>query len=180
MKKCAFGLVAPSCSIPSRRMVSFFPLQARPSPAHVGDQAGSGKVRQNQKLAEREGFEPPMGLHPCRISSAVHSTTLPPLRVLVGRCRRGALDNGWSLPIQGPIGCKFAARLDFAGGFGYAHPHSGVGASPRRLYFEPRRLTKRRPDRLCALEKPDRTAKGKKCSQSSKRAASSIALPPTT
>ncbi len=31
-------------------------------------------------LAEREGFEPPMGLHPCRISSAVHSTTLPPLR----------------------------------------------------------------------------------------------------
>ncbi|CCV04722.1 hypothetical protein MESS2_1370019 [Mesorhizobium metallidurans STM 2683] len=31
-------------------------------------------------VAEREGFEPPMGLHPCRISSAVHSTTLPPLR----------------------------------------------------------------------------------------------------
>lgn len=33
-----------------------------------------------RRLAEREGFEPPMGLHPCRISSAVHSTTLPPLR----------------------------------------------------------------------------------------------------
>ena len=32
-------------------------------------------------MAEREGFEPPMGLHPCRISSAVHSTTLPPLLV---------------------------------------------------------------------------------------------------
>jgi hypothetical protein len=31
-------------------------------------------------LAEREGFEPPIGLHLCRISSAVHSTTLPPLR----------------------------------------------------------------------------------------------------
>ena len=31
-------------------------------------------------MAEREGFEPPMGLHPCRISSAVHSTTLPPLQ----------------------------------------------------------------------------------------------------
>src|SRR5712675_3431978 len=30
-------------------------------------------------LAEREGFEPPIGLHLCRISSAVHSTTLPPL-----------------------------------------------------------------------------------------------------
>src|SRR5215471_3371874 len=37
-------------------------------------------------LAEREGFEPPIGLHLCRISSAVHSTTLPPLQgVPVGR-----------------------------------------------------------------------------------------------
>ena len=35
----------------------------------------------NTALAEREGFEPPMSLHPCRISSAVHSTTLPPLRL---------------------------------------------------------------------------------------------------
>ena len=32
------------------------------------------------ELAEREGFEPPIGLHLCRISSAVHSTTLPPLQ----------------------------------------------------------------------------------------------------
>lgn len=31
-------------------------------------------------LAERGGFEPPIGLHLCRISSAVQSTTLPPLR----------------------------------------------------------------------------------------------------
>ena len=31
-------------------------------------------------MAEREGFEPPIGLHLCRISSAVHSTTLPPLQ----------------------------------------------------------------------------------------------------
>lgn len=46
-------------------------------------------------MAEREGFEPPIPLRVCRISSAVHSTTLPPLReVMVGRCRRGALDNG--------------------------------------------------------------------------------------
>jgi hypothetical protein len=36
-------------------------------------------------VAEREGFEPPIGLHLCRISSAVHSTTLPPLRRR--RCR---------------------------------------------------------------------------------------------
>ena len=32
-------------------------------------------------LAEREGFEPPIRLPVCRISSAVHSTTLPPLQV---------------------------------------------------------------------------------------------------
>jgi hypothetical protein len=31
-------------------------------------------------VAEREGFEPPIELPLCRISSAVHSTTLPPLR----------------------------------------------------------------------------------------------------
>src|SRR4051794_6360981 len=30
-------------------------------------------------LAEREGFEPPIRLPVCRISSAVHSTPLPPL-----------------------------------------------------------------------------------------------------
>ena len=33
-----------------------------------------------KKLAEREGFEPSIRLPVCRISSAVHSTTLPPLR----------------------------------------------------------------------------------------------------
>ena len=33
--------------------------------------------------AEREGFEPPIRLPVCRISSAVHSTTLPPLRMVV-------------------------------------------------------------------------------------------------
>ena len=31
-------------------------------------------------MAEREGFEPPIPLRVCRISSAVQSTTLPPLR----------------------------------------------------------------------------------------------------
>ncbi len=37
-------------------------------------------TRTRFKVAEREGFEPPIGLHLCRISSAVHSTTLPPLQ----------------------------------------------------------------------------------------------------
>jgi hypothetical protein len=31
-------------------------------------------------MAEREGFEPPIRLPVCRISSAVHSTALPPLQ----------------------------------------------------------------------------------------------------
>ena len=31
-------------------------------------------------MAEREGFEPPIRLPVCRISSAVRSTTLPPLQ----------------------------------------------------------------------------------------------------
>lgn len=35
-------------------------------------------------MADREGFEPPIPLQVCRISSAVHSTTLPPVR---GRLR---------------------------------------------------------------------------------------------
>ena len=34
-------------------------------------------------VAEREGFEPPIRLPVCRISSAVRSTTLPPLQVFV-------------------------------------------------------------------------------------------------
>jgi hypothetical protein len=33
-------------------------------------------------VAEREGFEPPIPLRVCRISSAVHSTTLPPLQII--------------------------------------------------------------------------------------------------
>jgi hypothetical protein len=40
----------------------------------------AGVSRSHFKVAEREGFEPPIGLHLCRISSAVHSTTLPPLQ----------------------------------------------------------------------------------------------------
>ena len=42
---------------------------------------------QTQVLAEREGFEPPIPLRVCRISSAVLSTTQPPLHVGVERGR---------------------------------------------------------------------------------------------
>src|SRR5258707_6076291 len=51
-------------------------------------------------MAEREGFEPPIGLHLCRISSAVHSTTLPPLQTpwrLIPQPRSGRVlgEDGW-------------------------------------------------------------------------------------
>ncbi len=50
-------------------------------------------------LAEREGFEPPIGLHLCRISSAVHSTTLPPLQTdeVVGLIARPGQDRSTRL-----------------------------------------------------------------------------------
>src|SRR5215213_5647550 len=56
---------------------------------------GTGKAAYNSTryagvLAERGGFEPPIRLPVCRISSAVHSTTLPPLRV-----SRSAVEAGW-------------------------------------------------------------------------------------
>ena len=41
----------------------------------------------NDLVAEREGFEPPVELPPRRISSAVHSTTLPPLREVMAVLR---------------------------------------------------------------------------------------------
>src|SRR5258706_8892144 len=64
------------------------------------------------EMAEREGFEPPIGLHLCRISSAVHSTTLPPLQapiegdspLAVGPCSR----RGWRAR-QGAGGIKCGA-----------------------------------------------------------------------
>lgn len=65
-----------SRSRPAARMSA--PLQLEPS-----QRIGVSRCRRHFQfggMAEREGFEPPMGLHPCRISSAVHSTTLPPLR----------------------------------------------------------------------------------------------------
>src|SRR6516165_11772316 len=46
---------------------------------------GAWRTVRNKVLAKREGFEPPIRLPVCRISSAVLSTTQPPLR---GRRRR--------------------------------------------------------------------------------------------
>ncbi len=40
-------------------------------------------MRNGENLAEREGFEPPIPVKVCLISSQVHSTALPPLRPFV-------------------------------------------------------------------------------------------------
>jgi hypothetical protein len=47
--------------------------------------SNSNRIRiyliQLSNLAEREGFEPSRSFHPCRVSSAVPSTTQPSLRI---------------------------------------------------------------------------------------------------
>ena len=42
-------------------------------------------------MAERVGFEPTMGSHPCRFSRPVHSTALPPLRSACANGIQGGL-----------------------------------------------------------------------------------------
>ena len=76
-------------------------------------------------MAEREGFEPPIPLRVCRISSAVHSTTLPPLQVIedihkfgcdrVGRNTR-LLPNCYRTPFDGRFSsaCCRAASMRIA------------------------------------------------------------------
>jgi hypothetical protein len=53
----------------------------------------------NKSLAERGGFEPPIGLRLCRISSAVLSTAQPPLRSL----STGEAQITWARRLQGKI-----------------------------------------------------------------------------
>lgn len=55
----------------------------------LGSTIGKGLQSVAGGMAERVGFEPTIPLQVCRISSAVHSTTLPPLRGL-GRRLFGA------------------------------------------------------------------------------------------
>ena len=45
-------------------------------------QLSYSRAKKNDSLAEREGFEPSVMLPPRLISSQVHSTTLPPLRIV--------------------------------------------------------------------------------------------------
>ena len=70
------------------------------------------------KMAEREGFEPPIPLRVCRISSAVLSTTQPPLREMAAcRCRGAHIAaDPWrhkrlSCPRQALARLRFAASV---------------------------------------------------------------------
>jgi hypothetical protein len=68
-----------------------------------GHARGAKNPPENKDLvAEREGFEPPVESPPRRISSAVHSTTLPPLREALAQRAR------WSerLMAQGVLACN--------------------------------------------------------------------------
>src|SRR5262245_48423930 len=71
----------------SRAMVKAARAGPRPSSA-----SRKSFDEQRRSLAEREGFEPPIRLPVCRISSAVLSTTQPPLRKC--RARTDALQWG--------------------------------------------------------------------------------------
>jgi hypothetical protein len=88
-------------------------------------------------LAEREGFEPPIRLPVCRISSAVHSTTLPPLRPIV---IYHEIDHGRAeFPPPGPDSCdcrnvqarNFSARR-------YSAPKDGVESWLPQRCLDPR------------------------------------------
>ena len=94
----------------------------------------------------------------------------PPWPERCRQSRQSAARSGLFGPVQRLTRQRPSSRDD-------AHPAWGL---PAPVMFLNPRLTKRRPERSPALRqgRPN-SAKGKKCSQSSKRAASSIASPPT-
>ncbi len=84
---CALRTAGPACGCPNS-------LRANSS-NRVGFQPASHQKQETPRLgrflflAEREGFEPSVRLHVRLISSQVHSTTLPPLRMDRGSVRAG-------------------------------------------------------------------------------------------
>src|SRR5215472_1539446 len=66
----------PKCDNESRISSANDPKRTSPAEKELSDSCDYGQ----RPLAEREGFEPPIPLRVCRISSAVLSTTQPPLR----------------------------------------------------------------------------------------------------
>jgi hypothetical protein len=69
----------------SRRQASFIVLEPDGRVAPRGIIFSADDKRIERWLAEREGFEPPIRLPVCRISSAVLSTTQPPLQPSIAR-----------------------------------------------------------------------------------------------
>ena len=108
-----------------------------------------------KKLAEREGFEPPIRLPVCRISSAVHSTTLPPLRSQIWALNSAeylsnAAGANKSAEIEAAAGSRFpGSRRDSADGArAYCDP-----ASPALVMIPPQSA-------ISALMKPSSSSGG--------------------
>jgi hypothetical protein len=69
-----------------RHQVALLDADAMLASEHAADfDAELEDIGTEGTLAEREGFEPPIRLPVCRISSAVLSTTQPPLQTLIYR-----------------------------------------------------------------------------------------------
>ena len=87
------------------------------------------------KLAEREGFEPPVQLPVLRISSATHSTTLPPLRRSKRKLRwssRALPRRGRGFKLSGPMGSRpnCSASIDGDCSLLFTCLRSGLGRWP--------------------------------------------------
>src|SRR5690606_19331920 len=80
-------------------------------------------------MAERGGFEPPVRFHVRRISSAVHSTTLPPLR---GPKVPNGAERAASL-IKGRDGRKPSGRRNLSGGSTLSGKRQAEGAAVARF-----------------------------------------------
>jgi hypothetical protein len=121
-------------------------LRDRPKGRPVGT-ARETNWLETKGVADREGFEPPIPLQVCRISSAVHSTTLPPVRGRSGRS--GVLTTHCVGPAQAfPTQCRekavaaqefFASMLLFLDGSPSRdyEAASGVGKPAPDLFWPP-------------------------------------------
>lgn len=93
-----------------RRTASHRPLAPTKLPCRRAERQSLGESIAGA-VAEREGFEPPIGLHLCRISSAVLSTTQPPLQTIAqpdGHAGRKTVSGGFR-PFR--TGCLAARSL---------------------------------------------------------------------
>src|SRR5262252_7672470 len=91
--------------------------------------------RRGRRVAEREGFEPPIRLPVCRISSAVRSTTLPPLRGgYLGHFRPSGNPIFFAEPARALVPASSRDRRKFGAWNGLSPPRSQAadrGRAPR-------------------------------------------------